>query len=244
MTQQRLASTRSAGGARREATARTVRAPLERPAPLRQAVYDALAEMIISRELQPGEHLVENELAAQLGVSRQPVREALQRLQTEGWVDLRPALGAFVHRPTDAEADQLLAVRTLLEAESARLAARQATPEQVEHLWELQRAGVKALADDDQEGLVAANAALHAHVVFMSGNTVLADVLASVDRRVRWYYMPIARARGKDAWDEHADLIDAIARRSSRRAGDLMRRHTERTRDFYHERRQEAEGVA
>jgi DNA-binding GntR family transcriptional regulator len=244
MTQHRVASTHSAGEARSEATARTLRPPLERPAPLRQAVYDALAEMIITRELQPGEHLVENELAAQLGVSRQPVREALQRLQNEGWVDLRPALGAFVHVPTDAEADQLLAVRTLLEAESARLAARHATPEHVEHLWELQRTGEKALAAEDQEGLVAANAALHAYLVLMSGNTVLADVIASVDRRVRWYYLPIARARGKEAWDEHANLIDAIARRNSRRAGDLMRRHTERTREVYHERRQVAEGVA
>ncbi|MDT5331919.1 MAG: hypothetical protein QOF31_3216, partial [Mycobacterium sp.] len=127
-------------------------APLERAAPLRQAVYDVLVEMVITRELKPGEHLVEHELAAQLGVSRQPVREALQRMQSEGWVDLRPTLGAYVHTPTDAEADQLLAVRTLLEAESARLAAQGATPEHVEHLWELQRTGEKALADDDQEG--------------------------------------------------------------------------------------------
>lgn len=245
MAQQRLASTRAGGASRSAPTTRTVRAPLERPAPLRQAVYDALVEMIITRELKPGEHLVENELAAQLGVSRQPVREALQRLQNERWVDLRPALGAFVHVPTDEEADQLLAVRTLLEAESARLAARASTPEQVEHLLELQRAGEKALADDDQEGLVAANADLHAYVVVMSANTVLADLIASVDRRVRWYYLPIARTRGKDAWDEHAELIDAIARRNSRRAGDLMRRHTERTREIYHERRQAgAEGVA
>jgi DNA-binding GntR family transcriptional regulator len=220
-------------------------APLERPAPLRQAVYDILVEMIITRELQPGAHLVEHELAAQLEVSRQPVREALQRMQSEGWVDLRPTIGAFVHTPTDAEADQLLAVRTLLEAESARLAAGAATPEHVEHLWELQRAGEKALADDDQEGLVAANAALHAAVVAMSGNKVLADLIGSVDRRVRWYYLPIALARGKDAWDEHSELIQAIGRRSSKRAGDLMRQHTERTREIYHEQRQEtAEGTA
>jgi DNA-binding GntR family transcriptional regulator len=90
-------------------------------------VYDVLVEMIVTRELRPGEHLVEHDLAAQLGVSRQPVREALQRFQSEGWVDLRPAVGAFVHIPTDAEADQLLAVRALLEAESARLAANRAT---------------------------------------------------------------------------------------------------------------------
>jgi DNA-binding GntR family transcriptional regulator len=241
VTQQGLASTRAAGGS---PMGRPERSPLERPAPLREAVYDALTEMIITRELQPGVHLVESELAAQLGVSRQPVREALQRLQTEGWVDLRPALGAFVHVPTDAEADQLLAVRTLLEAESARLAAQSATPEQVEQLWEVQRTGEKALVDDDQEGLVAANAALHAHVVAMSGNTVLADLIASVDRRVRWYYLPIARARGKDAWDEHAELIDAIAGRNSSRAGELMHRHTERTREIYHERRATAKGVA
>ncbi len=238
------ASAHAAGGLRNTAAARTVRPPLERPAPLRQAVYDMLVEMIITRELQPGEHLVEHELAAQLGVSRQPVREALQRLHSDGWVDLRPALGAFVHIPTDAEADQLLAVRILLEAESAKLAAQAATPEQVEHLWELQRTGEKALAADDQEGLVAANAALHAYLVAMSGNKVLADLIGSVDRRVRWYYLPIAKTRGKDAWDEHAELIEAIARRSAKRAGDLMRRHTERTREMYHERRQQtADGV-
>jgi DNA-binding GntR family transcriptional regulator len=244
VTQHGLASTRAAGEAASSLTARPERSPLERPAPLREAVYDALTEMIITRDLQPGEHLVESELAAQLGVSRQPVREALQRLQTEGWVDLRPALGAFVHVPTDAEADQLLAVRTLLEAESARLAAQNATPERVEQLWEVQRTGEKALAGDDQEGLVAANADLHAHVVAMSGNTVLAGLIASVDRRVRWYYLPIARARGKDAWDEHAELIDAIARGNPSRAGDLMHRHTERTREIYHERRATAKGVA
>ncbi len=242
---QRLASGQAAEKAASAPPARPARPPLERPAPLRAAVYDALTEMIITRELQPGEHLVENELAAALGVSRQPVREALQRLQSEGWVDLRPALGAFVHVPTDAEADQLLAVRTLLEAESARLAAQHGTPEQVERLRELQRTGEKALADDDQEGLVSANAALHAHVVLMSGNVVLADLIGSVDRRVRWYYLPIARSRGRAAWEEHAELIDAIGRQDSTRAGDLMHRHTERTREMYHERRQEtAEGVA
>jgi DNA-binding GntR family transcriptional regulator len=220
------------------------RVRLERPAPLREAAFEALVEMIILRELQPGQHLVENELAAQLGVSRQPIREALQRLQSEGWVDLRPALGAFVHVPTDAEADELLAVRTLLEVESARLAARAAKPPQVDHLWEVHRAGEKALASGDEKGLVAANHALHASIVAMAGNSVLANLMAQVARRIRWYYQPIALIRGKDAWDEHAELIMAIAGRSGRRAGDLMRRHTERTREIYHQRRQETEGVA
>jgi len=223
------------------ATARTAPSPVQRPAPLRQAVFDALVEMIITRELQPGQHLVEKDLAAALGVSRQPVREALQRMHTEGWVDLRPALGAFVHIPTESEADQLLAARSLLEAESARLAAERATQEQIEHLWELQRIGEEALATDDQEVLVSANAALHTHIVAMSGNKVLSDLRGSVEHRVRWYYLPIAQVRSHDAWVEHAGLIEAIASRDAERAGELMRKHTERTREIYQEqRRQEA----
>src|SRR3954466_11880644 len=81
-----------------------------RPAPLRQAVYDALTELIINGSLKPGQHLVEAELAEHLGVSRQPVREALQRLPTAGRGDLRPPQGAFVRSLAQEEAAQLLGV--------------------------------------------------------------------------------------------------------------------------------------
>ncbi|MDP9431171.1 MAG: GntR family transcriptional regulator [Actinomycetota bacterium] len=217
--------------------------PLQRAAPLRQAVYEALADLIVKRALRPGQHLVESELAGQLGVSRQPVREALQRLQTEGWVDLKPAQGAFVHTPTDREADDLLTVRTLLETEAARLAARTATDADVKRLWELQAAGEAALSANDQDRLVVANAELHSCVVALSGNGVLCELSSMVDRRVRWYYTPIARSRGLEAWDEHAALIRAIASRDEDEAAVVMRRHTERTRAVYHA-RLEAAGAA
>ncbi|WP_127357682.1 GntR family transcriptional regulator [Actinacidiphila soli] len=203
-----------------------------RPAPLRQAVYDALIELIINGSLKPGQHLVEAELAEHLGVSRQPVREALQRLQTDGWVDLRPAQGAFVHSPTEEEATQLLSVRAVLETHSARGAAQNAKPEDVEQLWALQQEGVDALADGDVERLVAANTALHAFITSVAGNAVLAELISQVTRRVRWYYMPIAKPRGKDAWNEHAQLIEAIAKGDADRASEIMRKHTERTGEY------------
>ena len=78
---------------------------IARPLPLRESVYNAILDMIVGGELRPGQHLVENELAVSLGVSRQPVREALQWLNKDSWVDLRPGLGAFVHAPTTEEAD-------------------------------------------------------------------------------------------------------------------------------------------
>lgn len=209
---------------------RSSRGPLLRPAPLRHAVFDALVEMIISRELEPGEHLGEKELAALLGVSRQPVREAFQQLQAEGWVDLRPGQGAFVHRPTRTEADDLLSVRAVLERESARRAAASCTDAQVTRLWELWDEGSKTAAARDVEAMVAANEAVHSAIMEIAGNEVLAELSRLVGRRVRWYYLPIALARGDDSWSEHAGIIQAIADHDERRAEALMAAHTERTR--------------
>ncbi|AQA14807.1 GntR family transcriptional regulator [Streptomyces samsunensis] len=209
---------------------------LERPGPLRERVYEALLELITTRALRPGQHLVESELAGQLGVSRQPVREALQRLNTEGWVDLRPAQGAFVHEPTEEDADQLLTVRTLLEAEAARLAAAGADAAGVAALEDLCAKGERAVLDDDVDGAVAANAEFHAKVMELAGNAVLSELAAQVDRRVRWYYTPVARQRGKQSWIEHRELIAAITTGDEHRATAIMRAHTEHTRRTYHER--------
>ncbi|MGI5471746.1 GntR family transcriptional regulator [Streptomyces sp. CA-132043] len=209
---------------------------LERPGPLRERVYEALLELITTRALQPGQHLVESELAGHLGVSRQPVREALQRLNTDGWVDLRPAQGAFVHEPTEEEADQLLSVRTLMEAEAARLAAAHATKAGIEELSALCDRGEQAVREDAVDLAVATNAEFHAKVMELAGNTVLAGLAEQVGRRVRWYYTPVARQRGKRSWAEHRELIDAISKKDERRATEIMRAHTEHTRRSYHER--------
>ncbi|MFI6938364.1 GntR family transcriptional regulator [Streptomyces sp. NPDC050418] len=209
---------------------------LERPGPLRERVYVALLELITTRSLRPGQHLVESELAGHLGVSRQPVREALQRLNTEGWVDLRPAQGAFVHEPTEEEADQLLTVRTLLEAEAARLAAANAGSAGIAALEELCAKGEQAVADGEVDLVVATNAEFHAKVMQLAGNLVLSELAARVDQRVRWYYTPVARQRGKQSWIEHRELIAAISDRDEQRATQVMRAHTEHTRRTYHQR--------
>jgi DNA-binding GntR family transcriptional regulator len=215
--------------------ARLLRGPVERPAPLRHAVFDALVDLIISRQLEPGEHLREGDLAEQLGVSRQPVREAFQQLHAEGWIDLKPGQGAFVHSPTDWEADDLLAVRSLLEAESARRAAAARTDDDVAALWALWKAGKDAVAGGDLETMLEANVAMHDYIMGIAENRVLAELSRLVDRRVRWYYRPIARQRSQDSWDEHAEVIRAIADGDEERAFKVMKAHTEHTRQVAHE---------
>ncbi|MHC1560935.1 GntR family transcriptional regulator [Actinomycetospora sp. C-140] len=206
---------------------------IARPVPLRESVYEAILEMIVSRSLAPGQHLAEAELAATLGVSRQPVREALQWLKNDGWVELRPGYGAFVHAPTPQEAEQLLSVRSLLETEAARLAAANAAEADVANLRELWQRGVATVEADDRDGIVEANAEFHRAVTRASGNDVLIELAAQVDRRVRWYYASVAQRRGARSWDEHAALIEAIAAGDTEEASSVMRAHTEETRRSY-----------
>ena len=208
--------------------------PVPRPVPLRQSVYDALIDLIVGGELRPGQHLVETDLARQLGVSRQPIREALHRMEAEGWVDLRPSQGAFVHVPTSSEVDELLDVRALLEAETAMLAARTATPAQVGRLREICADGQRAAGQGDLSAAIAANDLFHAEIALVAGNAVLAELAGIVGRRVQWYYRMVAPERGYGSWSEHAELIDAIEAADAEQAQLLARRHTERTRDAYH----------
>ena len=209
--------------------------PLQRPVPLRQSVYDALIDLIVGGELPPGQHMVETDLARQLGVSRQPIREALHRMEAEGWVDLRPSQGAFVHVPTDSEVDELLDVRALLEAETARLAAAGETSQaRLGRLREICREGQAAAEAGDFAGAVAVNNAFHAEIAAVGGNAVLAELADVVGRRVQWYYRMVAPARGHGSWAEHAEMIEAIEAGDPERAQALARKHTERTRQAYH----------
>jgi len=218
--------------------------PLQRPVPLRQSVYDALIDLIVGGELPPGQHMVETDLARQLGVSRQPIREALHRMEAEGWVDLRPSQGAFVHVPTDSEVDELLDVRALLEAETARLAAASTGPDpqlgpdpktQLTRLREICREGEAAAEAGEFGAAVAANNAFHAEIAAIGGNATLAELADIVGRRVQWYYRMVAPARGHGSWSEHAEMIEAIEAGDPDRAQALARRHTERTRQAYHQ---------
>lgn len=89
-----------------------------------------------------------------------------------------------------------------------------------------------ALAESATHRLVAANTALHTYITSVGGNDVLAELITQVGRKVRWYYTPIANSRSKGSWNEHARLIEAIAKGDPERAGEIMRKHTERTRTY------------
>ena len=209
----------------------------ERRVPLRERVFEELEELIVYGRLAPGEHLVEVAVAKRLGVSRIPVREALQLLHRDGWVDLRPGQGAFVHQPTLEEVEDAFSVRTILEVESARSAASCANEESVQTLRAILNAGTKALLRGDDKELVLLNSRFHSRVTDIGGNRVLKSLIAALDKRIRWYFAPVVRYRGPDSWREHAELVGAIAAGDAELAADVMRNHAEATRSAHRQAR-------
>ena len=207
--------------------------PLTQAPVLRDQVYAALEELIINRTLRPGERLLEAELAEQLEVSRNPVREALTILAHAGWVDLRPRHGAVVHTPTPKEIEDFFQIRRALEEEGARLAARKATESDVAQLRRLWEKGLAAVDAGDGAATAKANSTFHDYVSRLADNRVLDEVLGLMKKRLRWYFAPVARMRGRASWDEHAELVDALAANDGERAAAVMRAHSEATATLY-----------
>jgi DNA-binding GntR family transcriptional regulator len=205
-------------------------APIPRPGPLRHQVEEALRGLIVSGALGPGQHLVEASVADRLGVSRGPVREALQALHSQGWVELRQGRGAFVHEPTVAEVDEVFGVRAALESEAAALASGNVCAADLDELREISARGRQAVLDGEYDLVVATNSELHRRIAELSRNQLLGRLIASLDDRIRWYLRPVVKGRGESSWDEHDAMIVALDAHDAARVSALMRYHTEQTR--------------
>ena len=205
-----------------------------RALPLREIVHERLQEMLISRTLAPGDHLVEERLAAQLGVSRGPVREALQRLHRDGWITLRPRHGAFVNQPTTEQVHEFFEARELVERSAARLAAERCTPEDAAALLLICDGAEQDLrrgAPPQQMG--AHTAHFHRRVLETARNHILLEFGQQLSQRSRWFFAPLVSSIGPQAWVEHREVAELIAGGRVEEAGDAMHVHITTSRDAY-----------
>ncbi len=206
---------------------------IEQQPGLRDQVRDALEDMIVARELAPGTRLQESALAASLNVSRNPVREALTMLARDGWVDLRPRLGAVVHAPTDKEIRDYFELRAVLQSFAARRAAELVGPEDVASLRRVCRDGRDAVERGDFAAASQRNADFHEMVGLLADNAMLAQTLEVMKKRLLWYFRPVVQRRGLDSWAEHERIVDAIERGDGETAATLMQAHTDATGAVY-----------
>lgn len=204
------------------------------PVPLlHHRVHEQLEALIVSRSIPPGSRIVESELAQQMGVSRGPVREALQLLARDGFVDLRPRQGAFVHVPTNKEVADFFDVRRALETASARLAAERISEEQAAELQAVLDRGTAMLEHGDDPSKDRARVHLHAEIARIADNPLLGRMLANIRRRADWYSPPFDPVMRRDSWEQHKEIVAAIRAHAADRAADLMRAHIDGSRDHF-----------
>jgi DNA-binding GntR family transcriptional regulator len=196
------------------------------PAGLADGVYQRLRSAIVRGELRPNERLVEADLADWLEVSRTPVRECLQRLAAERLVANRRR-GWVVLDHSIADIREIYEVRAALEGYAAQLAARHASPDQVERIMALARINLDTYAHPPRHGFVEYNQQFHDTVVESCGNSRLAEAI----RRSTEYYFNYrlaavyTAAEVAEAIGGHLAIGQAIERREPDAAERLARAH-------------------
>jgi DNA-binding GntR family transcriptional regulator len=194
--------------------------------PLRDQIVEVLRDMVVSGALSPGERINEAELAARLGISRGPLREAIQRLGAQGFMEFRQNRGAFVRTITLDQARQMYEVRELIEVKAAMLAAVRATDAAVARLLGLLKTVDDSLRNDTT-GAYPTEFDLHELVLDLSGNPYLQRVGIELQNQVRLARIKSGRdpERARQALTEHHLIISAIASRDADGAAQAISEH-------------------
>ncbi|GAX90269.1 GntR family transcriptional regulator [Effusibacillus lacus] len=183
--------------------------------PVYRQAYEVIRNMIIHGDLSPGTKLVEEKLAAHLGVSRTPVREAIRRLEQEGLVK-----GKTVIEPSEDELRDSYGIRILLEGYSARCAAENLTSEQKETLKNIIQTGKIGTIEEK----VAANTTFHDIIMEASGNRYIIEVIDRMRSLILLCRRKVVHTRDC-IHDEHEAICKAIMDGDGERAERLMKQH-------------------
>jgi len=191
-----------------------------------QEVYERLRASIIHGMFRPNERLVEDELAEQLGTSRTPIREGLQRLALEGLVTSRRR-GWVVREYTPDEIEEIYEVRMALEGYAARLAAERANAQQLEHIAAIYRDKERELVRARRDVMIDLNETFHDAVTAATGNKRLVEQI----RRNRAYYvnypLPLlyTEEEALASLAEHDRIVQALSDRDADQAERVAREH-------------------
>ena len=211
--------------------------PTQAELPLRASVRDRIRLQIIDGTLTPGGRLVERNLAAELGVSRVPVREALRDLVAEGYAIDRATRGIEVRGYPAAEIDELFEIRAALETVLLRHALDGLPAGGEAALRDCLAAGRSALDADDTAAARTANARFHEVLADVAAGPMLREMLLGIRDRMRW----LLRQHGNpaDIHAEHVQLVDAIVAAHTpggrERAEALFQQHLSTSRSAHNE---------
>ncbi len=204
---------------------------LLRRATLGELAANRIRDMIIEGRLEQGGKISEAALGKALGVSRTPLREAIRTLAAEGLVDLRPAQGAVVSRPTPAEIHGMLEVLGELEGMAGRLACERATEAEVAEALDVHRQMMGLFARRDRMPYYKLNQRFHSLLAAMSHNATLIQMQGNIQSRLK--RVRFVGGDDPDAWAaaaaEHEGMAAALAARDAPALAAAMTAHLANT---------------
>jgi DNA-binding GntR family transcriptional regulator len=201
--------------------------------PLREIVFEALRNAIIERRLEPGDRLMEVQLAEAMGVSRTPVREAIRRLELEGFVVMIPRRGAYVAQLSLKDIADAFEIRGALEGLAAGLAAERATDEEIEQLERVIARTSDCLDKGDADKAVELDIEFHEVIYEASRNQRLTQIISNLREQILRFRTQSLAYPGRlaIAVHEHVQIVDAIAERDPGAARKRAEEHIEAARN-------------
>jgi len=205
--------------------------------------FRTLKQWIIEGEIAPGTTIDQAEISARLGMSRMPIRTALERLDSEGLVMLVPHRGAVVTPTSVREMHDLYFVRHHLEGIATELAAEMLLEPELDEIAMILETIEAQVRSGDLEAFLASNRAFHMAVYRGAHNVVLEREIAGLwdlSERYRRAYLQLP-ARAKESTAEHRQIYQLLQARRAREASEFMRKHNDKTMRVLVERFQQTE---
>lgn len=199
--------------------------------PLREVVCETLREAIRTGVLKPGERLMEIQLAEELGVSRTPVREAIRKLELEGYVIMMPRRGTYVASLSIRDVNEVFEIRTSLDSLASGLAAERITAEELERLERLLVLIGEYIEENDMDKIVETDTEFHDLLYQASRNTRLVGIIYNLrEQLTRFRTTSMAYpGRLKETLEEHTRIVEAIAQGNVKLAQRVAEDHMEKS---------------
>ena len=186
--------------------------------PLRDVVFNTLREAILKGELKPGERLMELQLAAKLGVSRTPIREAIRMLEQEGLAVTIPRKGAEVAKMTE---------RDMLDELAAKIACEQISEEQLEELVATMHEFEESTKTDNVKKIAEADVKFHDIIYQSTGNPKLVNMLNNLREQMYRYRVEYLKDENNypTLMKEHKDIVEGLVRKNKMQVTETMHQH-------------------
>lgn len=201
---------------------------------LHDRVYIHLRDKILNNELEPGSKIVYEDLIQELGVSRTPLRDAINRLKIDGLIEVKPRSGSYVYYPNRKDIEDLFGVRKALECQAVKDATELMPKSELKLLMNEADVAEEAIRAGEVNTFFEADRKLHKSIIQHSNNHLLFSIMSTLELRIIWYGVIMTKSseRPLKANETHKKILQAMYDSDGKMAVGLMEEHIDELKSF------------